>query len=213
MSIFGLISTAPGRFALLTPHQAKYIAHDLTLQHAGGGLERLSRALFNASAYLNPHQIEAAMFALPSPLSMPGAVAGLKTGRKISLKTIPRNNGHYPKNLSYCPANYQRNYQRKPMPDPNDMKDLKDLKALAAQMAAIRAEVQAEGGFLHDRDLHHCPACSLMEDVMFSGKLVTYWHQTTEPMDSGLRFKEVGADKLACPCCGGLSLALDADIE
>jgi hypothetical protein len=95
---------------LLTPHQAKLIAHDLTAQHAGGGLPRLSRALFNASAYLNPHQIEAAMFALRSPLSMPGAVAGLKTGRKISLKTIPRNNGHCPKNLSYCPANYQRNY-------------------------------------------------------------------------------------------------------
>ncbi len=47
----------------LTPHQAKYIAHDLTLQHAGGGLERLSQALFNASVDLNPHQIEAAVFA------------------------------------------------------------------------------------------------------------------------------------------------------
>jgi F0F1-type ATP synthase membrane subunit b/b' len=54
---------------LLTPHQAKYIAHDLTLQHAGGGLERLSQALFNASVDLNPHQIEAAVFALRSPLS------------------------------------------------------------------------------------------------------------------------------------------------
>ena len=45
----------------LTPHQAKYIAHDLTLQHAGGGLERLSQALFNASVDLNPHRIEAAV--------------------------------------------------------------------------------------------------------------------------------------------------------
>ena len=36
MSLFGLISTAPGRFALLTPHQAKYIAHDLTANHGGG---------------------------------------------------------------------------------------------------------------------------------------------------------------------------------
>lgn len=53
----------------LTPHQAKYIAHDLTLQHAGGGLARLSQALFNASVDLNPHQIEAAVFALRSPLS------------------------------------------------------------------------------------------------------------------------------------------------
>jgi len=54
----------------LTPHQAKYIAHDLTLQHAGAGMDRLSQALFNASVDLNPHQIEAAVFALRSPLSM-----------------------------------------------------------------------------------------------------------------------------------------------
>lgn len=53
----------------LTPHQAKYIAHDLTLQHSGGGIDRLSQALFNASADLNPHQIEAAVIALRSPLS------------------------------------------------------------------------------------------------------------------------------------------------
>ena len=54
---------------LLTPHQAKYIAHDLTLQHSGGGIDRLGQALFNASVDLNPHQIEAAVFALRSPLS------------------------------------------------------------------------------------------------------------------------------------------------
>lgn len=53
----------------LTPHQAKYIAYDLTLQHSGGGIDRLSQALFNASVDLNPHQIEAAVFALRSPLS------------------------------------------------------------------------------------------------------------------------------------------------
>jgi hypothetical protein len=40
---------------LLTPHhQAKYIAHDLTLQHACGGIARLSQALFNASVDLSP---------------------------------------------------------------------------------------------------------------------------------------------------------------
>jgi hypothetical protein len=54
---------------MLIPHQAKYIAYDLTLQHAGGGIDRLSQALFNASVDLNPHQIEAAVFALRSPLS------------------------------------------------------------------------------------------------------------------------------------------------
>jgi len=52
----------------LTPHHAKYFAHDLT-RRAPRGMERLSMSLFDASVDLNPHQIEAALFALHSPLS------------------------------------------------------------------------------------------------------------------------------------------------
>ncbi|NPV38094.1 MAG: DEAD/DEAH box helicase family protein [Brevinematales bacterium] len=53
----------------LTNHHCKYIAYDLT-RKAVGSPDRLSMALFNASVDLNPHQIEAALFALQSPLSM-----------------------------------------------------------------------------------------------------------------------------------------------
>jgi len=52
----------------LTPYHARYFAHDLT-RRAAGGLDRLSTALFDAAVDLNPHQIEAALFALESPLS------------------------------------------------------------------------------------------------------------------------------------------------
>ncbi|MEX2527034.1 MAG: SNF2-related protein [Gemmatimonadota bacterium] len=52
----------------LTPHHAKYFAHDLT-RRASSGMDRLSMALFDAAVDLNPHQIEAALFALQSPLS------------------------------------------------------------------------------------------------------------------------------------------------
>jgi ERCC4-related helicase len=52
----------------LTAHQAKYYAHDLTRQRVDG-MDRLSMALFDAAVDLNPHQIEAALFALHSPLS------------------------------------------------------------------------------------------------------------------------------------------------
>ena len=51
-----------------TNHQAKYFAHELT-RSGRGGLDRLSMSLFDASVDLNPHQIEAALFALHSPLS------------------------------------------------------------------------------------------------------------------------------------------------
>ena len=53
---------------ILTPHHAKYFAHDLT-RRATSGMDRLSMSLFDASVDLNPHQIEAALFALQSPLS------------------------------------------------------------------------------------------------------------------------------------------------
>ncbi|PUE15191.1 hypothetical protein [Limnohabitans sp. WS1] len=91
--------------------------------------------------------------------------------------------------------------------------DLRQFQALAAQLATTRAQVKAHGGFMGDRDLHQCPACSLMEDVLCGGKLVTCWHLSAQPVDTGLLFKEVGAEQLACPGCGCVSLALETDIE
>ena len=55
--------------AMFTPFHAKYFAYDLTRQAPPGAVDQLSMSLFDASVDLNPHQIEAAMFALQSPLS------------------------------------------------------------------------------------------------------------------------------------------------
>ncbi|QQS49501.1 MAG: DEAD/DEAH box helicase family protein [Acidobacteriota bacterium] len=52
----------------LSPYHAKYFAYDLT-RRAADGMDRLSMSLFDAAVDLNPHQIEAALFALESPLS------------------------------------------------------------------------------------------------------------------------------------------------
>src|SRR5271157_508295 len=53
---------------MTTPYHARYYAYELTRQ-GGAGVERLSRSLFDASVDLNPHQIEAALFAIRSPVS------------------------------------------------------------------------------------------------------------------------------------------------
>lgn len=52
----------------ITEYHAKYYAHELS-RTGGKGIDRLGRALFDACVDLNPHQIEAALFALRSPIS------------------------------------------------------------------------------------------------------------------------------------------------
>lgn len=53
---------------MISAYHAKYYAHELIRRHAADGVDRLSQSLFDASVDLNPHQIEAALFALRNPL-------------------------------------------------------------------------------------------------------------------------------------------------
>jgi len=53
----------------LTFYQGKYYAWELTRRRAAGEQDRIAQSLFDASVDLNPHQIEAALFALNNPLS------------------------------------------------------------------------------------------------------------------------------------------------
>jgi len=63
----------------LTDFQAKYFAYELTKRCASDSLEKLSSTLSNAQVDLNPHQIDAALFAFKSPLSK-GAILADEVG-------------------------------------------------------------------------------------------------------------------------------------
>ena len=52
-----------------TPYHAQYWAYALTLRGATDTVDNLSRAISNARVDLNPHQVDAALFAVRSPLS------------------------------------------------------------------------------------------------------------------------------------------------
>ena len=53
----------------LTDYHAKYIAHELTRRCPPDSVEKLAAALVDAQVDLNPHQVDAALFAFNSPLS------------------------------------------------------------------------------------------------------------------------------------------------
>ncbi len=54
---------------MTTPYHAKYWAHSLRLARPPDGVGALSRSIGNARVDLNPHQVDAALFALRSPYS------------------------------------------------------------------------------------------------------------------------------------------------
>jgi adenine-specific DNA-methyltransferase len=64
---------------LLTDYHAKYFAHELTKRCASDTVEKLAGALVDAQIELNPHQVEAALFAFKSPLSR-GAILADEVG-------------------------------------------------------------------------------------------------------------------------------------
>jgi len=54
---------------VISPYQAKYFAHVLTRRCPPDSVEKLAGALVDAQVDLNPHQVDAALFAFNSPLS------------------------------------------------------------------------------------------------------------------------------------------------
>src|SRR5512135_3016137 len=54
---------------MITDYQAKYFANELVKRCAPDSIEKLASAVASAQVDLNPHQVDAALFAFSSPLS------------------------------------------------------------------------------------------------------------------------------------------------
>jgi len=63
----------------ITDYHAKYLAHELTKRCASDSVEKLAGALADAQVDLNPHQVEAALFAFRNPFSK-GAILADEVG-------------------------------------------------------------------------------------------------------------------------------------
>ena len=64
---------------MITDYHAKFFAHELTRRCASDSVEKLTAVLSDAQVDLNPHQIEAALFAFRNPLSR-GAILADEVG-------------------------------------------------------------------------------------------------------------------------------------
>lgn len=64
---------------MATEYHAKLFAHELSRRHSVGDSEKLASTLLDAQVDLNPHQVEAALFAFKSPFSK-GAILADEVG-------------------------------------------------------------------------------------------------------------------------------------
>ena len=98
-----------------TPHQAKYFAHELTRRRPANDLGKFTASLQDAQVDLNPHQVEAALFAFKSPLSKGAILADevglgktIEAGIIISQKWAERKR----KLLIICTANLRKQWNQ-----------------------------------------------------------------------------------------------------
>lgn len=67
-----------------SPHQLTYFARQLTRRAAADSMDRMASALLDAQVDLNPHQIDAALFATSNPLSKGGTLAEKLETQKVN---------------------------------------------------------------------------------------------------------------------------------
>lgn len=96
-----------------TPWHARYFAHELTRHSSSASIESLTSALADAQVDLNPHQVEAALFAFRSPLSRGAILADevglgktIEAGILLSQRWAERRR-HL---LVICPANLRKQW-------------------------------------------------------------------------------------------------------
>ena len=105
----------------ITACHAKYFAHDLTRRCASDSVEKLASVLSDAQVDLNPHQIEAALFAFRSPFSRGAILADevglgktIEAGLLLAQKWAERKQ----RLLVIVPANLRKQWSRSSSPNP-----------------------------------------------------------------------------------------------
>jgi adenine-specific DNA-methyltransferase len=99
----------------LTAHHAKYFAHELTKRCSSDSIEKLAGALVDAQVDLNPHQVEAALFAFKSPLSKGALLAdevGLGKTIEAGLVLSQKWAEHKRRVLVITPANLRKQWHQ-----------------------------------------------------------------------------------------------------
>ena len=125
----------------ITPFHAKYFAYELTKRSPSNNIQKFASTLLDAQIDLNPHQVEAALFAFRSPLSTGAILAdevglgkSIEAGLVISQKWAERKR----KILIIVPSNLRKQWYQELD------KDIKSRKTESKKILNLEEKVKAQ---------------------------------------------------------------------
>jgi adenine-specific DNA-methyltransferase len=159
-------------------HQAKLFATQLTLRQPANSIDKLSHAIASARVDLNPHQVDAALFAVRSPLSKGVILADevglgktIEAGIVISQKWAERKR----KLLIIAPATLRKQWQQ-------ELMDKFNIPSTILENASYK-QLKKEGTLLSGRSLLICSynfaaaKADVLEDVEWDLVVVDEAHR------------------------------------
>ena len=97
----------------LTPYHAKYFAYELTKRSSSDSMQKFASTLLDAQVDLNPHQVEAALFAFRSPLSKGAILADeVGLGKTIEAGLVIAQKWAERKRKIFVPANLRKQWSQ-----------------------------------------------------------------------------------------------------
>ncbi len=123
--------------SVFTPYHSQYLAHRLTLE--GATDDGLAKAISTARVDLNPHQVDAALFALASPISKGVILAdevGLGKTIEASLVIAQRWAEHRRRILLIVPASLRKQWSQ-------ELQEKFSLPAVIIEAKSYREQVKA----------------------------------------------------------------------
>jgi ERCC4-related helicase len=151
---------------MLTPYHAKYFAYELTKNSPSDSIQKLVTSLMDAQVDLNPHQVEAALFAFRSPLSTGAILADevglgktIEAGLVISQKWAERKR----KILIIVPSNLRKQWNQ-------ELLDKFFLNSILLETKSFNDEIKK--GILNPFDQKEIIICS----YQFARKQESYIH-------------------------------------
>lgn len=179
-------------------HQAKLFATQLSLRQPANSIDKLSHAIASARVDLNPHQVDAALFAVRSPLSKGVILADevglgktIEAGIVISQKWAERKR----KLLIIAPATLRKQWQQ-------ELMDKFNIPSTILENASYK-QLKKEGTLLSGTSLLICSynfaaaKADVLEDVEWDLVVVDEAHRLRNVYKVGNKMASAIADVLA----------------